>query len=45
MDLIGLNALFFNYFLDNILEIHRDNTLFYIKIFKIRVFKKVKKKE
>ena len=36
---------FFYYFLNNIIEIHRDNTLFYIKIFKIRVFKKVKKKE
>ena len=32
----------FYYFLDNILEIHQDNSLFYIKIFKIRVFKKIK---
>jgi len=36
---------FFYYFFNNIIEIHRDNTLFYIKIFKIRVYKKVKKKE
>lgn len=33
---------FFYYFLNNIIEIHRDNSLFYIKIFKIRVFKKIK---
>lgn len=35
---------FFYYFLNNIIEIHRDNSLFYIKIFKIRIYKKVRKK-